>query len=191
MNFIMKLPQSANQKSNNYNLILIIIDSLIKIIYYKLVQMIITIPILIEVIFNIIVEYYGLLNPIIRNYNLIFISKFQFSLFYFLSIKQKVFTSFYLYIYNQTEWQNRIIEIYLRVFINYKQNNEVKLLSIVELTYNNTKNTSIRCISFKLNCRYYLYIFYKKDNDFCFRFKIVDKLPKKLKNLITAYRKNF
>ena len=61
---------------------------------------------------------------------------------------------------------------------------------MAEFAYNNVKYTSIEYMSFKLNCRYYLCVSYKKDVDPHFRSKIADKLIKKLRNLIAAYRKN-
>ena len=40
--------------------------------------------------------------------------------------------------------QNSIIEIYFSIFINYINKNLARLLSIVEFTYNNVKNKSIK-----------------------------------------------
>ena len=58
------------------------------------------------------------------------------------------------------------MEAYLRAFINFKQNNWVKLLSIVEFIYNNTKNASTNYTSFKLNYAYHPWELYKKEVDF-------------------------
>ena len=45
-------------------------------IYYKLVQIIITTPVLAEVILNVVVWQHALLNFIISNYGFVFMSKF-------------------------------------------------------------------------------------------------------------------
>ena len=64
------------------------------------------------------------------------------------------------------------------------------LLSIVEFTYNNTKNASIGYMPFKLNYGYHLCIFYEEDVKPYSRTKAANKLTKKLKNLMSAYREN-
>lgn len=55
MELLTRLPLSLDWKSNGYISILFISDWLIKIVYYKLVQTIITALILVEVILNIVV----------------------------------------------------------------------------------------------------------------------------------------
>ena len=62
---------------------------------------------------------------------------------------------------------------------------------MVEFAYNNTKNASSDHTSFGLNCSYHLRISYKKNVDFCSKFKSADKLLVELKELMIIYRKNF
>ena len=62
---------------------------------------------------------------------------------------------FYPQTNSQTKRQNRTIEAYISVFINYEQDNWAQLLPMAEFAYNNAKNTSINHISFGLNCKYY------------------------------------
>ena len=61
---------------------------------------------------------------------------------------------------------------------------------MVEFAYNNAKNTSIRYMSFKLNCKYHLCISDKENIDSRFRSKVADELTKKLRNFIAISRKN-
>lgn len=68
--------QFINQRSKSYNFILVIIDQLTKILYFKPVQKKMTIFILAEVILNIIIYHQNLSNSIINNYSSIFIFKF-------------------------------------------------------------------------------------------------------------------
>ena len=82
------------------------------------------------------------------------------------------------------------MKVYFRVFVNYKKNNWAKLLSIAEFAYNNAKYASMGCTPFKLNCGYYLPVFYKEDVDSHSKSKAANKLTKELKNLIAVYRKN-
>lgn len=55
------------------------------------------------------------------------------------------------------------MEAYLKAYMNYKQDDQTRLLTITEFVYNNTKNASIGHTSFELNCDYHYHIFYKKD----------------------------
>ena len=51
----MRLPQSVDWKNNSYDLIIIIINLLIKMIYYKLVYITITESLLVNIILNTVV----------------------------------------------------------------------------------------------------------------------------------------
>ncbi len=57
------------------------------------------------------------------------------------------------------------MKAYLRLFVNYKQNNWARLLPIAEFAYNNAKNASISHTPFKLNCGYHPRISYEEDVD--------------------------
>ena len=87
MDFVTRLPQSADCKGDGYNSILVIVDWLTKMVYYEPVQMTITAPALAKIIVNVVVQHHGLPNPILSDRGLVFTSKFLSSLYYFLSIK--------------------------------------------------------------------------------------------------------
>ena len=74
MDFVIGLPQSADWRGDGYDSILVIIDWLTKIVYYKPVRMTITVPVLVEVIFNIVVRYHGLPNSIVSDHGSVFMS---------------------------------------------------------------------------------------------------------------------
>ena len=57
--------------------------------------------------------------------------------------------------------------------------------------YNNIKNANTGSTPFKLNCGYHLYMFYIENVNFPFKFKLVDELLAKLKELMTICKKNF
>ena len=63
-------------EKNNYDSILIIIDRLTKMVYYKPVKITINTSDLAEIIINIMVRYYGFLDLIVTNQRLLFTSKF-------------------------------------------------------------------------------------------------------------------
>ena len=190
IDFIMRLPQSVDQRSNGYDSSLIIVNSLTKIAYYEHMQTTITIPVLAKVILNIIVRQYSLLNFIVSNCSSVFMFKLWSSLCYFWSIKRKLSTTFYPQTDGQTGRQNSIIEAYLKAFINYEQDNWARLLLIAEFVYNNAKLPSMGYTPFELNCRQHPCISYKEDINPRSRFKAADELTQKLRNLMVIYRKN-
>lgn len=76
MNVVTDFLLSTKWKDDSYNSILVIIDQLIKIIYYKSIKVIINAPSLVEIIINIIVHHLRVLKLIVINWDLLFISKF-------------------------------------------------------------------------------------------------------------------
>ena len=82
------------------------------------------------------------------------------------------------------------MEAYFKIFVNWKENNWARLLLMAEFVYNNAKNTSIGHILFELNHNYHSKVLLKEDVNFCSRSCSVDKLAKKLKELIKVYCQN-
>ena len=76
MDFVTSLPISSNWKSETYNLILVIIDRLTKMVHYELVKVNINAPGLAEVIIDVVVRHYSLLNSIVNDRSSVFTSKF-------------------------------------------------------------------------------------------------------------------
>ena len=95
IDFVMSLSILMDRKEDIYDLTLVIINYLIKIVYYKLIKIIINTLDLAKVIINIVVRYYSFSNSIITNWGSLFILKFCLLLYYFLNIKQKLFIAFY------------------------------------------------------------------------------------------------
>ena len=88
IDFVIGLPASTNWKSNSYNLILVIIDQLTKIVHYIPVKVMINISDLAKVIINIIVRHHGVLESIVTDQGLLFTFKFWSLLYYFIEIKK-------------------------------------------------------------------------------------------------------
>ena len=76
MDFVTGLPQYVDWRGNGYDSILVIVNRLTKIVYYKPVQTTIIVSVLAEVILNIVVQYRGLPNSIVSNRGSVFTSKF-------------------------------------------------------------------------------------------------------------------
>ena len=95
MDFITSLLISTDWKRNNYDSIFVIVNWLIKMVYYKSVKVIIDAPGFAKVIINIGVKHHGLPKSIITDRGLFFTSKFCSLLYYFLGIKQRLYVTFY------------------------------------------------------------------------------------------------
>lgn len=191
IDFITILFVSTKWKSKTYDLILVIIDQLKKMIYYKPVKVIINAPALVEVIIKMIIQYHGLPNSIVSDCGLVFISKFWLLLLYFLKIKQKLFIAFYPKIEGRIKRQNSTMEAYLWAFVHFEQNNWTRLLPIAEIAYNNTKNVSTGHKVFELNCGFHSQTSYQENIDPYSQLKWADKLANKHREMITIYTKNF
>lgn len=100
----------TNWKGETYDLILVIINQLKKIIYYKPIKVSIDASALIEIIIKMIIWYHGLSNSIISDCNLVFTSKYWLLLFYFFKIKQKLSIAFYSEIEGRIKRQNSTIK---------------------------------------------------------------------------------
>ena len=96
MDFVIDLLLSADWKGKSYNSILVIVNWLTKIMHYKPVKVTIDIPTLAEVILDVVVRHHGLPYSIMTNRGLFFISKFWSLLCYFLRVKRRLSTTFYL-----------------------------------------------------------------------------------------------
>ena len=62
---------------------------------------------------------------------------------------------------------------------------------MANFAYNNAKNVNISYISFKLNSKYYSYIFYKDNLGSYSKSKTTEEPSFKLQDLMTIYQENF
>ncbi len=90
-------------------------------VYYKPVKVTTNAPGLAEVIIDVIVRHHRVLESIVTDRRSLFTSKFWFLLCYFLGIKKKLSTAVYLQTDGQTERLNSTMEVYLRAFVNWEQ----------------------------------------------------------------------
>ncbi len=190
IDFVTSLSISANWKDDSYDLILVIVDRLIKMVYYESVKVTIDAPGLAKMIIDMVVRQQGVLESIITDRGLLFTSKFWSLLCYFLGIKKKLSTAFYPQINDQTKRQNSRIEAYLRIFVNWEQDDWTKLLTLAKFAFNNTKNASTGHTLFELNCDYHSRVSFKEDVDPRSRSCSANKLAKKLRELIKVCCQN-
>lgn len=67
IDFVIGLPVSTNWKVENYDYILVIVDYLIKIVYYELFKFTIDILGLAKVIIDVVIHHYGVLESIVAD----------------------------------------------------------------------------------------------------------------------------
>ncbi len=160
-------------------------------VHYESVKVTIDTPGLAEVIIDMVVRHHGVPESIVTDQGLLFTSKFWSLLCYFFGIKKKLSTTFHPQIDGQTERQNSTIEVYLRAFVNWKQDDWARLLPMAEFVYNNAKNTSTGHISFELNYGYHLRVSFEEDVDPHSRSRSANELAKELRELIEVRCHNF
>lgn len=82
------------------------------------------------------------------------------------------------------------MKAYLRVFMNYKQDDWSKLLPMAKFAYNNIKNTSTSNTSFELNYSYHSRAFYKENIDSRSQSKSANEIVIELQYLIVVSKNN-
>ena len=184
MDFVTGLPISTDWKGDSYDSILVIVDRLTKMVHYEPVKVTIDTPWLAKVILDVVAWHHDLSDSIVYDRGSSFTSKFWSLLCYFLGIKRILSTAFHPQTNGQTERQNSIIEAYLRAFVNFEQNDWVRLLPIAEFAYNNSKNASTCHTLFELNCGYHSWISYEKEVDPRSKSKSAEKLSAELRELM-------
>ena len=190
MDFVMGLPILTDWKRDSYNSILVIIDRLTKMVYYKPVKVTIDAPGLAEVIINVVVRHHDCPDSIVTDRGSLFTSKFWSSLCSFLGIKPRLSIAFYPQTDGQIERQNSTMEAYLRAFVNFEQNDWARFFPMAKFAYNNAKNTSTGHTLFELNCGYHPRVSYEKDLDPRSKSKIAEKLSSELRNLMAICQQN-
>ena len=176
IDFMTSLPISTNWKRDNYNSILVIVDWVTKMVHYTPIKITIDVSNLAKVIIDMIVWHHGLPDSIVTDRSSLFTLKFWSLLCYFLGIKCQLSIVFHPQTDGQTKRQNNTMKAYLRVFVNFKQNDWLRLLPIAEFAYNNAKNANTGYTPFKLNCGYHSQMSYKENINPRSKSKSADKL---------------
>ena len=94
MDFVTGLSISINWKKNSYDSILVIVNWLTKMVYYKPVKITIDASSLAKIIINMVVWHHGLPDSIVTNRGSFFTLKFWSLLCYFFGIKHRLSTAF-------------------------------------------------------------------------------------------------
>ena len=99
---------------------------------------------------------HGIPTDIISDQGKHFISQFWRSLCQLLDIKANLLTAYHPKTDSQTERVNQILKQYLRIFVNYQQDDWEHLLPLTEFAYNNTQHLATRVTPFFANKGFHL-----------------------------------
>ena len=95
--------------------------------------------------------HYGLPFTIVSDWGTQFVSYFWLALCDILGIKAQLFTAFHPETDGQTERTNATIKMYLRMYVNFMQNDWARWCPSAEFAYNNHLSEVTNCTSFFAN----------------------------------------
>ena len=162
MDFIVGLPLSKG-----FNSICVIVDRFSKMAHFIPCLDTITASQLASVFMRSIVRLHGLPKEIISDRGTVFTSKFWQQRLIQLQIQSSLSTAFHPQSDGQTERTNSTLEQYLRLYVNYQQDNWYSLLSLAEFTYNNTVHSSTNKSPFFTNYGFHPLIHFSPNPDSC------------------------
>jgi hypothetical protein len=143
LDFITKLPKSKEPLTGiSYDSILVIVDRLTKYTHLVPYKEASTAEELAYTFMKTIIAQHGTPDEIISDRDKLFTSQFWQSLMDLLGSKHKLSTSYHPQTDGQTERTNQTIEQYLRCYINYEQDNWVKLLPMAQFAFNNNASAT-------------------------------------------------
>ena len=139
MNFIVKLSKFKKSTTEfEYDLIMIVVNRFTKRTYFISFYEKIKAEKVVYLFKQHIIANHKISTKIISDRNTKFKSKFWQTLIALKKIKTKISTTEYSQMNDQTEKLNQIMKQYLKCYVNYQQNNWVKLLFTAQFTYNNS-----------------------------------------------------
>ena len=160
IDFIVKLSKSEDVSIEvRYDNILIVMDKLIKYTYLILCSEEFTAKQTACVVLDRVIRYHRIPESITSDRDKIFKSNFWKTLIIEIGTKVKLLIIYYSQTDEQTERTNQTLETYLQYYINYSQENWVQLLSMTQLTLNNTKSIIIGILVFFANYSRYPNLF--------------------------------
>ena len=190
MNFVTNLFESRAWNETTYDAIFVVIDRLIKMTHYISITKIVIAENLVEILIRKIIRFHDLSSSITTNRNSIFISKYHDALCYALKIKFKLFIAYHSQTNDQIECQNSIMKQYFKFFVNFEQNDWMKLLSMIEFVYNNSKHTFTQMSFFETMQKYTSRMFFEKFANFKTKSKFVKKHVEELIELMKILKVN-
>ena len=147
MDFITHLPKTTD----GFDALTVFVDRLTKMVHLCPGRITDDAPTVVKQFLDTIFRAHGLPTQIISDRDARFTSRFWQSLMGLLRIDLGMSTAFHPQTDGQTERMNRTIEQVLRIYVDYKQDNWVDYLSLVEFALNNHRSSSTGQSPFFLN----------------------------------------
>ena len=148
VDFIMKLPVSRGHDS-----ILVVCDRFSKMSHFVATTEKTTAKGLAKLFRDNMWKLHGLLESMISDRGLQFVAGLTKKLNKMLGIETKLSTAYHLEIDRQMERTNQELEQYLRMYVNYRQNNWAEWLAMAEFAFNNKIHTATKSSPFQINYR--------------------------------------
>jgi hypothetical protein len=149
MDFVGPLPDSGG-----HNLILVVVDRLTKMSHFIPTKSTITSKDLYTLFKDHIFRLHGFPDDIVSDRGTLFSSKFWLSFTDLLGIKAVMSTAHHQETNGQSERVIQCLKEYLRMFINYRQDDWIDYIALAEFAYNNAVHSSIGISPFKANYGY-------------------------------------
>lgn len=150
MDFITDLPISKDEKGNEYDSVLVIVDRFTKYVQYVPTTKTITSRALAEVIKTKCFLKVGQPTTLITDRGSVFTSQYWSDLCFYLRVDHRFSTAFHPQTDGQTERQNQTLETFLRMYLNYQQNNWCELLPYAEYAYNSKVHATTKASPIQL-----------------------------------------
>ena len=141
--------------SNGFDCILVVVDRLTKMAHFIPSQKTDRSPQLASQFVTRIFSLHGLPDDLVSDRGPTFRSGFWSEVLKHLKIKSKLSTAFHPESDGQTERVNQVLEQYIRLYVNYLQDDWTGLLPIAEFAYNNSYHSSIGMTPFFCNYGYH------------------------------------
>ncbi len=143
MDFITGLPPSK-WRGKVYDAALVIVEAFTKFALYIPCRKDIDAPELAELMLERVIAIFGIPKNLVSDRGSLFTSKYWSSLCHYIGAKRRLSTAFHPQTDGQTERQNQTLEHYLRVYINYRQDDWARWLPMAQLVYNNSVHSSTK-----------------------------------------------
>jgi transposase InsO family protein len=141
LDFVTDLPPSNDQRGNLYDSILVLVDRFTKYVRYLPVTKTITSQGVAELLMEQCFLKQGPPDTLLSDRGSVFTSQFWSDICFHLKVDHRLSTAFHPQTDGQTERQNQELETYLRIYMNYQQDNWVTLLPYAEYAYNSKQHS--------------------------------------------------
>lgn len=153
LDFITGLPPAA-RGGKAYDAILVVVDRFSKMVRYIACTSEIDAPEMAERLIDEIFSKFGTPRSIVSDRGTTFTASYWGTLCYYLTVKRRLSTAFHPQTDGQTERANQTLECYLRCYVNYQQDDWLRLLPSAEFACNDHVNASTGKSPFETVLRY-------------------------------------